>query len=1112
MSSYQDTLQQGATIGCYQIEEVLGRGGFAVTYLAIDQNLDVYVAIKEYLPREIINRTADGLVMPRESEFAEDYQTGLENFAREAKTLALFKHPNIVRVHQVLHENNTAYMVMDYEHGRELAEVLEERKGLSEEALRPILFPVLDAVAEIHHQGYVHRDIKPSNIYLRDNGSPVLLDFGAARYTLSETTQQLTAVVTVGYTPIEQYNVSDADQGPWTDIYALSAVLYEAVTGEMPVDSVTRASSTLTDAADPLVPVRNKSLHPCSDAFYDAIDWGLQMDALERPRSISQWVDALNGKMLAAGDTESTIQPAATAGVKPDRPKRASRLRTRAKSLAAAETDSHQRTSVELAMQDFNVEHYPDSRIEPSFGESLTDIDVGDNEQLPAQSAQTNYSPTDHSRTDSADVNSSRGQNRADAGMNAMHRTGNSSPEPTADAHTAARAAPASSPPILTNTSPGTTNLREPGTLPSRSDDSSSRHAAESATALHNTEAPRIQPPSIQPPSIQPPSIQPPSIQAPSTRAPGIEEPSARVPNAGKTHTQEIRDVVRRDIMKRDVDAEPAVTTDTRHVDRRAEDQHQPSHAASEFNTPGNRRPGRILTRVQAAQVPVAAADQPDRTPPGGYQQQPRAFDEPAMITERDDVQFDESDWDYEPPGNGSKWKWLLPATGLAAVFAAAMLYVNKPELFQFNQPHIPELTIDAALEHAQDKIADGEYIFPAGESALDYYQLVLGSDPDNSEALAGVKLIENQVRERIVQSVENNSLSEANRLLSRANQAGLHVDKIPSANGTDTVSSASTDTASSSTTDAPTVTAIDKDLSPFLKQRIAQIEREIEDGNADAADALFAQTDQYLPDPDLSSSLKQRIEALRAETATRSESATPATTISTATTSTATTSNATSEEEIRVSGYSADTGAESDAGGEAPPITNSLGDSSNPYPNAEIPARATQSPSVENSDSTVALAEPATAAEAESINATTGSSSSQRGSSVSSTTPNRVETADKPVSAPRRSYIDGRGASARHLNQLRTAIEAKNLNRVLQVSDNLPSERVDFLKQMFRRYDRLDVVIDRIRDQSGELTANLNVSMFNQRSDGSYYSAGRWNGVTVRSSQVDNQWQKIEW
>ena len=238
MSNYTDTLQRGDKIGFYRIEQVLGRGGFAVTYLATDENLDVEVAIKEYLPREITQRDENLQVSARKKEFAEDYDVGLANFAREGKTLARFKHPHIVRVHQVLHANNTAYMVMDYEQGDELAEILEKRRTLPEEELRAILFPILDGVEEIHRHGFVHRDIKPSNIYVRHNGSPVLIDFGAARYTMTETTQQLTAVVTVGYTPIEQYNVSEDAQGPWSDIYALAAVCYEAVTGAVPTLSL----------------------------------------------------------------------------------------------------------------------------------------------------------------------------------------------------------------------------------------------------------------------------------------------------------------------------------------------------------------------------------------------------------------------------------------------------------------------------------------------------------------------------------------------------------------------------------------------------------------------------------------------------------------------------------------------------------------------------------------------------------------------------------------------------------------------------------------------------------------------------------------------------------
>lgn len=1031
MSSYQDTLQQGATVGCYQIEEVLGRGGFAVTYLAIDQNLDVYVAIKEYLPREIIARDASGMVQPRESEFAEDYQVGLENFAREAKTLALFKHPNIVRVHQVLHENNTAYMVMDYEHGQELAEVLETHGSLPEEDIRAYLLPVLDAVDEIHRQGYVHRDIKPSNIYLRDNGSPVLLDFGAARYTMSETTQQLTAVVTVGYTPIEQYNVSDADQGPWTDIYALSAVMYEAITGEMPVDSVTRASTALTNAEDPLVPVQNKSRHPGSTPFFEAIDWGLRMDTEERPRTINEWLDALNGTVqpnvpqpnvpgtnhaaergvaaaagitatgvaAAAATTQAADQvsahevtarevsdttqsakldaptesaslktPAGTATAetprKPaaqrQRPERKSKLRTRATTLAASETDPEQRrTSVEMVMQDVDIDHYPDVRIEPNFSEALEDDDVP---------------VLDRDAT----------MRRPDSGVLMRH------PQRPVSARTERTISDAPS-------------LEDHY----RSDDIK-------AVAAQLTES-----------------------------------------NGGKTHTQQIRDVVRRDIMKRDVDteAEPGEALQT-------ESEPTENFASPAIDSP--QRTGRILTRgdagLRSGANRHAAVDDFDNRPEA--------------------MEFDESDWDYEPP-TPSRWKWLLPAAGLAAVFAASMVYVNRPDLFRFNDAHLPELTIDSALAQAQQQVDTGNLIFPAGESALDYYQLVLGSEPDNAQALAGVRLIEQQVRDSIVQNVEDNSLSEANRLLSRANRAGLRVDNIPA-----------TGSASDTVTQPTRVTAIDQELSPYLKEQLASIERQIELGDADAAQALFDETDKYLPDTAMAEALQTRIQALRSGSS-GAEIAGEA-------------------GQIRLEPL--DSGS---AANQVPAITDATQATvGKPYPNTEIPASrptATEASEPNQTDSEQTTVGDAQAT-SPSVDDTDALAEPVPASDPSASEPAAAPEPATPVSAPRRSYIDGRGETARHLNQLRTAIESKNINQVLQVSDNLPSERVDFLRQMFSRYDRIDVIIDRIRDQSGQLTANLNVSMFNQRNDGSFYSAGRWNGVTVRSSSVDGQWQKIEW
>jgi len=579
VSSYPDTLKQGASIGCYQIEEVLGRGGFAVTYLAIDRNLDVYVAIKEYLPREIITRNEAQEVFPRDPEFAEDYEIGLQNFAREAKTLALFKHPNIVRVHQVLHENNTAYMVMDYEHGRELAEVLEDRESLSEDELRPILLPVLDAVAKIHEQGYVHRDIKPSNIYLRDNGPPVLLDFGAARYTLSETTQELTAVVTVGYTPIEQYNVSDAEQGPWTDIYALAAVLYEAVTGQMPVDSVTRASTTLTDSAvDPLVSVGDKTLHPCSDEFFEAIDQGLRMDPLKRPQSVEQWLATLNGQLDAAANQIPIHQPSR---------RRASKLRTRAK--AAIEGESPTAPSVAAASQGIDIDHYPDTRIEPSFGESLESFDVEITDRVHFNAEESLPTP---------------------AGADEfLHDVQTLSPDNDFSA--------TSSPPAVARAGYVNTGM--------------SKDLNQNTTPL--------------------------SANA-NARSNGSDTRAGE--NSDKSHTQEIRDVVRRDIMKRNVDPESAGNPE------RANDK----EIAKEDAASPSGRPGLILTRGDAGQTDHSRA-QID----GGRNRQ------------RELLEIEETDWDYEPQGTISRWKWLLPATGLAAVFVASLLYVNRPDLFKLNQP-----------------------------------------------------------------------------------------------------------------------------------------------------------------------------------------------------------------------------------------------------------------------------------------------------------------------------------------------------------------------------------------------------------------------------------------
>ena len=201
-------LSAGSRIHWYEIESILGQGGFGITYLARDINLDTKVAIKEFLPSELAGRTHDGSVSPISDDRYSDFGWGLSRFVSEAKTLAKFDHPHIVKVQTVFELNNTAYMVMAYEEGRSLEEAYRFRQMSDEAELKRMLFALLDGVEVIHAAGFIHRDIKPANIYLRPDNSPVLLDFGSARQALGVRTKTLTALVTPGYAPFEQYDTS----------------------------------------------------------------------------------------------------------------------------------------------------------------------------------------------------------------------------------------------------------------------------------------------------------------------------------------------------------------------------------------------------------------------------------------------------------------------------------------------------------------------------------------------------------------------------------------------------------------------------------------------------------------------------------------------------------------------------------------------------------------------------------------------------------------------------------------------------------------------------------------------------------------------------------------
>lgn len=318
---HRNALKAGYRVHWYQIETILGQGGFGITYLADDTNLNQKVAVKEYLPVEVAVREHDYSVHPVSQNHDESFRWGLDRFLDEARTLARFDHPNIVRVLSVFEMNNTAYMVMRYESGRSFQQMLPKRSTLDEDQLKGILFPVLDGLKLVHQEGFIHRDVKPANIFIREDGSPVLLDFGSARQSLGEATRTLTTLVSPGYAPFEQYFSKSDKQGPWTDIYGLGASIYRAVVGVPPMNAVDRSESIIKQGQDPLVPAAVAAVDRYSDSFLRAIDWSLRFNEQDRPQNIGQWRQSFDGasvppplRAAAAADaaTEIRAEPEAT--------------------------------------------------------------------------------------------------------------------------------------------------------------------------------------------------------------------------------------------------------------------------------------------------------------------------------------------------------------------------------------------------------------------------------------------------------------------------------------------------------------------------------------------------------------------------------------------------------------------------------------------------------------------------------------------------------------------------------------------------------------------------------------------------------------------------------
>jgi serine/threonine protein kinase len=317
--THLNALPQGYEFQGYRIEQELGAGGFGITYRATELLIGRQVAVKEYLPPAIAVRGRDSIsVHPIGPRDRVPFDLGVKRFRKEAQALVTFHHPNIVGLYRFFEANGTAYLVMAFEEGMSLGAILKRHGPITEDEIREVLDPLLDGVTLVHKSGFLHRDIKPDNVVIRRDGSPVLIDFGAARQTAGGIHEITQPIVSAGYSPFEQY-ANASRQGTYSDIYALGATAYACITGHRPTDATDRLAGTrMMSAVD-----AGKGRY--SETLLRAIDRALAVMAEERPQSVEEWRAMLKGEIALAAPrpvespsgTPAAVQPAANAPRKP---------------------------------------------------------------------------------------------------------------------------------------------------------------------------------------------------------------------------------------------------------------------------------------------------------------------------------------------------------------------------------------------------------------------------------------------------------------------------------------------------------------------------------------------------------------------------------------------------------------------------------------------------------------------------------------------------------------------------------------------------------------------------------------------------------------------------
>ena len=279
-----NALPAGTRLAEFEVLSVIGEGGFGIVYLAYDHSLSRQVAIKEYMPAELASRTQALTVSVRSERHAETFAAGLRSFINEARLLAQFDHPSLLKVYRFWEAHGTAYMVMPYYAGVTLGRTLKQRKSPPDEAwLRHLLEHLLNALEQMHEARCYHRDISPDNILIQPDGRPLLLDFGAARRVIGDMQRALTVILKTGYAPVEQYGeMPEMKQGAWTDLYALGSVMHYAIAGQTPPPAVQRFLS------DKYVPLAQLAAARYSQGFLQAIDRSLAVQPQDRPQSAAE--------------------------------------------------------------------------------------------------------------------------------------------------------------------------------------------------------------------------------------------------------------------------------------------------------------------------------------------------------------------------------------------------------------------------------------------------------------------------------------------------------------------------------------------------------------------------------------------------------------------------------------------------------------------------------------------------------------------------------------------------------------------------------------------------------------------------------------------------------